>query len=302
MFIRKKRKGSTIFYELVRSVRRQDKVRQEVLKYFSSLGEAIEYCKKHGLKPPKHAPIERPLASRIMEKLERLNSVRPLPRSTLKSLREKLEVEMTYHSNAIEGNRLTLRETWLVLKKGMTIGGKSVEEHLEATNHREAMLLLENLAKSSRNVSETDVLKLHAVILDKIRSDAGRYRRGRVFIAGAKHVPPSPKLVPELMDEVLSELNSGSKGINAVISAARLHHRLAWIHPFMDGNGRLARLLTNLRLMRANFPPIVLRKLERRAYYSALEKADDGDFAPLAMFIARHVEQALDLYLKAFRL
>lgn len=298
MFVRKKRKGNTIFYELVRTVRLRGEVRQEVLKYFSSLGEAIEYCEKHGLNPPKPELIERPLASRIMAKLEQLNSARPLPRSTLESLREKLEVEMTYHSNAIEGNRLTLRETWLVLKKGMTIGGKSVEEHLETTNHREAMLLMEKLAHRGRDVGEDEVLKLHAVILDKIRSDAGQYRRGKVFIAGAKHVPPPPKLVPELMDEVLQELNSKSEGVDAVISAARIHHKLSWIHPFMDGNGRLARLLTNLRLMRAGFPPIVLKKLERRAYYSALEKADAGDFSPLTTFIARHVEQALDLYLK----
>lgn len=299
MFVRKKRKGSTVYYELVRTVRRQGKVRQEVLKYFSSLGEATEYCEKHGLKQPKHELIERPLASRITKKLGRLNSLRPLPQSTLESLREKLEVEMTYHSNAIEGNRLTLRETWLVLKRGMTIGGKSVEEHLEATNHQEAILLLRGLARRAQNVSEADVLKLHAVILDKIRLDAGQYRRGRVFIAGAKHVPSPPKLVPELVKEVLQELNSGSEGIDAVISASRLHHRLAWIHPFTDGNGRLARLLTNLRLMRAGFPPIVLRKPERRAYYSALEKADAGDLAPLTTFIAKHVEEALDLYLEA---
>jgi len=298
MFIRKKRKGNTVYYELVQTVRRQGKVKQEVLKYFSSLSEATEYCEKHGLKPPKCELIERPIASRITEKLERLNSLRPLPQSTLESLREKLEVEMTYHSNAIEGNRLTLRETWLVLKRGVTIGGKSVEEHLEATNHLEAILLLEALARSRQSVSEADVLKLHAVILDKIRSDAGQYRRGRVFIAGAKHVPPSPKLVPELMKEVLQELNSSSKGIDAVISAARLHHRLAWIHPFTDGNGRLARLLTNLRLMRAGFPPIILKKPERRAYYSTLEKADAGDLVPLTMFMAKHVEEALDLYLK----
>jgi len=299
MFVRKKRKGNTIYYELVRTVRQQEKIRQEVLKYFSNLGEATEYCKKHGLKPPKHELIERSLASRIAEKLKRLDALRPLPQSTLSSLREKLDIEMTYHSNAIEGNRLTLRETWLVLKRGMTIGGKSVEEHLEVTNHQEAISLLSMLAQRSQRISETDVLKLHAVILDKIRPDAGQYRRGRVFIAGAGHVPPPPKLVPELMNEALQELNSNSKGVDAVISAARLHHRLAWIHPFTDGNGRLARLLTNLRLMRAGFPPIVLRKQERRAYYSALEKADAGDLAPLTTFIAKHVEGALDLYLEA---
>jgi Fic family protein len=299
MFVRKKRKGNTVYYELVRTVRRQGNVRQEVLKYFGSLGEATEYCEKHGLKPPKRELIERRLASRIAGKLERLNSLHPLPRSTLESLREKLEVEMTYHSNAIEGNRLTLRETWLVLKQGMTIGGKSVEEHLEATNHREAISLLEGLTRRRHSISEADVLRLHAVILDKIKLDAGQYRRGRVFIAGAEHVPPSPKLVPEFMKEVLQELNSSSKGVDAVISAAHLHHKLAWIHPFTDGNGRLARLLTNLRLMRAGFPPVVLKKSERRAYYSALEKADAGDLVSLTMFIAGHVEKALDLYLEA---
>lgn len=108
--------------------------------------------------------------------------------------------------------------------------------------------------------------------------------------------------MPELVKEVLQELNLSSKGVDVVVSAARLHHMIVWIHPLVDGNGRLARLLTNLRLMRAGFPSIVLKKPERRAYYSVLEKADAGDMAPLTMFIAKHVEQALDLYLEAFGL
>lgn len=299
-FIRRKVKGIKPYYELVESVRINGKVKQRVLKYLGDRKKMSDYARSHKVKPPKEESVDRPTCTRLEQKLARLNSLRPLPPASVESLRKKFEVEMTYNSNAIEGNRLSLRETFLVLEKGITIGGKSVQEHLEATNHREAIAFLEKLARAKQAVSEKDILDLHATILDKIdMQNAGSYRREQVYITGTSHLPPNWKEVPERMKAALKELNSTSKGCEAIKSAARLHHLIAWIHPFIDGNGRLARLLTNLRLMRAGFPPIVLRKQVRKSYYSALEQADRGDLSPLVLLLAKDTEAALDLWLDA---
>jgi len=301
-FIRKRSRATTYYYELVENTRDGDSVRQNVLQYFPSSKEAEEYAKKAGIEfsASNGAWIDESLAKTLEEKLGRLNKLRPLSPETVKRLREKFEVDMTYHSNAIEGNRLTLRETWLVLRKGMTIRGKSMNEHLEATNHAEAIGLLEKMADKKSEIIEMDVLNLHAVILDKISpQDAGFYRHEQVFIEGSEIRLPKWKEVPKLMQPVYSELNNKDKGIAAIYSAVKIHHQTVRVHPFADGNGRLARLLMNLRLMRAGFPPTILRREERRAYYSALEKADKGDFRALSMLIGKDVEQALDLYLDA---
>jgi Fic family protein len=300
-FIRKKSKGNTYYYELVESKRIEGKVKQKVIQYFPSRKEAEEYAKKNGIPFPEDEDewIDPPLRSRLDHKLKELNKLRPLPPETVARLLDKFEVDMTYHSNAIEGNRLTLRETWLVLRKGMTIRGKSVQEHLEATNHREAIEMLEKIASGKKKIEEMDVLNLHATILDKINpKNAGFYRRETVFIGGSDISLPNWKKVPELMQKVYGELNDTHKGVEAVYSAVKIHYDTARVHPFVDGNGRLARLLMNLRLMRAGFPPTILQKEQRRSYYSALEKADKGDMRPLAMLIGKDVEKALDFYLK----
>ena len=301
-FIRRKKKGNTYYYELVESERVGDKVTQKVLKYFPSLNEAAEYAKEHGFEIPKELGewMDPDLKERLEAKLNKLNSVRPLPPEAVKRLAEKFEVDMTYHSNAIEGNRLTLRETWLVLKRGMTIRGKSVKEHLEATNHKEAIELLEKFVNKKGDITEMDVLNLHAVILDKIDpQNAGFYRHENVFIEGSEMRLPKWRDAPKLMKPVYEDLNNKDEGIKAVYSAVKIHYDTVRVHPFVDGNGRLARLLMNLRLMRAGFPPTILRREERRVYYSALEKADKGDFHPLTVLIGKDIEMSLDLYLEA---
>ena len=299
-FIIERKKGITIYYELVETVRENGKVKHKMLKYFGSKKEMLDYCKRHKIKPPKHEEslLDKATAAKLEKKLAKLNLLRPLPENALKSLKKKFEVEMTYNSNAIEGNRLSLKETYLVLEKGMTIGGKSVREHLEATNHRDAILLLEKIADKRAKITELDVLNLHAIVLDKIDpQNAGFYRREQVYITQSKHVPPKHKDVPKLMAAVISEINSTAEGAKAVESAVKVHFMIAWIHPFIDGNGRLARLLSNLRLMRAGFPPVVLQRKIRKTYYDALEKADEDDLKPLAQIIARDAEKALDLYI-----
>jgi Fic family protein len=304
VFIRRRNRGNSYYYELVENNREDGRVKQKVLRYFPSAKEAEEYAKFADIEfsIDNEEWIDEGLAKTLEQKLTILNSLRPLSPEVVKRLREKFEVDMTYNSNAIEGNRLTLRETWLVLRRGITIRGKSVNEHLEATNHAEAIGLLEKMADGKKEITEIDVLNLHAVILDKISpQDAGFYRHEQVFIEGSKVVLPNWRKVPELMKSVYLMLNDKSKGIEAIKSATKLHHEIVRIHPFVDGNGRLARLLMNLRLMRSDFPPTILRRNERRAYYTALEKADKGDFRSLAMLIGKDVEQALELYLDAVR-
>ena len=298
VYIKKQVEEGRIYYILVKSERKKGKVVQTVLKRFDNAAEMLEYCKRHKIKPPKIELIEKHLAERIEKKLATLNSLRPLPKQTLESLNKKFEVEMTYNSNAIEGNRLTLRETYLVLEKGLTIGGKSMREHLEATNHREAILAMEEMVKQKRKITEKDILNLHAIIFDKIKPEwAGFYRNGPVAITLAKHRPPSYKELPKMTHNVVDLLNKKAEGTKAIELAAEIHHKLVHIHPFWDGNGRLARLLMNIKLMQARFPPTILRKQERVSYYKALEKADVGDLGPLTTMIAKDVVKALDNYL-----
>ncbi|MBI5046656.1 Fic family protein [Candidatus Micrarchaeota archaeon] len=301
VFIRERKKGITTYYEAVETVRENGKVSQKTLAYLGTRRKMLDYCKRHGIKTPNESELLDEHTATILEKkLVHLNKIRPLSHTTLESLRKKFEVEMTYNSNAIEGNRLSLKETFLVLEKGMTIGGKSVKEHLEAVNHKEAILFLEKLANNKNEINEADILELHSIIMTKIDSqNAGFYRPMQVYITQSTHRPPPFKEVPELMKRVLKELNSKEKGRKAVESATRLHHLFVWIHPFVDGNGRTARLLTNLRLMRATFPPIILEKKIRMTYYRALETGDSGDLKPLAGIIARDAERALDLFIEA---
>ncbi len=298
-FIRRKKKGNTFFYELVENKWENEKAKQRVVQYFPTLEAANLYCKQKGIRKLETKLLISPhLEKQLNEKLDALNKARPLPESALKNLKDKFEIEVTYNSNAIEGNRLTLRETWLVVRKGMTIGGKTVEEHLEAKNHVEALEFLYELVDKKKEIKEGDILQLHKLVLDKINPDyAGKYRDRQVFISGATHVPPSASEVRKLMKQVLSELNNRDKKVKAVISASKVHYLTAKIHPFIDGNGRVARLLLNLRLMRAGFPPVVLHKTERRTYYADLEKADDGDLYPITTLIAKNVEKTLDIYL-----
>lgn len=297
-YIKKQIEDGRIYYLLVESKRENGKVVQHVLKRFSNANEMLAYCKHHKIRPPTVELIEKRLAELIEKKLTKLNSFRPLQKETLESLKKKFEVEMTYHSNAIEGNRLTLKETYLVLERGLTIGGRSMKEHLEATNHKEAILIMEKIVKQKK-ISENDILNLHAVILDKIKPEwAGFYRNGPVAITLAKHRSPSYKEIHKWMDEIITLLNKEATGRKAIEVAAQVHHKLVYVHPFWDGNGRLARLLMNIKIMQAGFPPTILRKKERASYYNALEKADIGDLGSLTTMIAKDVERSLDVYLK----
>jgi Fic family protein len=216
----------------------------------------------------------------------------PLPQPLLKQLRLDWEVTHTFNSNAIEGNTLTLGETKAILLDGITIGGKPLREHLEIVNHRSAMRLMTKLAVTQTLLLETEILELHKLILTGIQdSDAGRYRDTRVRVVGSSRIFPNPLKVPDLMQEFVQQIQVSKDHV--VIEAARVHFGLVHFHPFADGNGRTARLLMNLHLLRAGFPPVLVPLLVQARYYDALEAANSGDMNAFDVLIAELVLQSL---------
>lgn len=242
------------------------------------------------------------IQKRLDEKLKKLNALRPLNKNQVQKLREQLEIEMTYNSNAIEGNSLTLRETWLVLQEGITIKGKPLKDHLEVRDHQVALEFLYELVSGKRcTISEHLVRQLHHIVVQETEKEyAGRYRDGAVIIGGAKHTPPDVLDVPRLMKELMEWLKKNDKKLHPVVLSALLHHKLVAIHPFFDGNGRASRLVMNVTLMRKGFPLAIILKTDRKKYYTVLQKADNGDTTPLVLFVAQAVERSLDLYIRTF--
>ncbi|MFA6295828.1 MAG: Fic family protein [Patescibacteria group bacterium] len=241
------------------------------------------------------------ITKRIKEKLSRLNKLRPLPKTAVLKLKERFQIEMTYNSNAIEGNSLTLKETYLVINEGITVKGKPLKDHLEAKDHQIALEYLYDLiAKNKRQtISEVLIKNLHQIITQEIdREWAGRYRNSNVIIAGSKHNPPNALAIPKKMHELISWLRSQKNKVNIIELATLLHHKLVYIHPFFDGNGRTARLAMNLLLMQAGYPLVVILKNDRKKYYDVLESADKRNYKPLIQFIYQAVERSLDIYLK----
>ncbi len=241
------------------------------------------------------------LKTRIDGKLKQLQSLRPLPPSSVLKLREQFGIEMTYNSNAIEGNKLTLKETFLVINEGLTIKGKSFKDHLEAKDHYEALNYLYGfIEKDSRHtVSEVFLRSLQQLVVKETDPDwAGKYRDGNVIITGSNHNPPDASIVPTLMKDLVIWVRNNKNKFHPIELAAIFHHKIAFIHPFFDGNGRTARLAMNLILMQKGYPLVMILKNDRKRYYDSLEKADKGDYFAFVRFIAQTVERSLNIYLK----
>lgn len=240
---------------------------------------------------------------RILDKKKQLDSVRPIPKIAVEKLKHEFELEWTYHSNAIEGNTLTLQETRLVIEEGITIGNKSVREHFEAINHVKAINYVESLVKDKKKkISERDILQLHNLIMMNIDvREKGQYRTSNVYIAQAEFIPVDSIQVYGLMLDFYDYVNKNPDKLNTVELAAMAHYKLVHIHPFVDGNGRIARLLMNLLLMRAGFPIVVILSSDRKQYYARLRLADKGDVKPFVEFVARAVERSLGIYLRALK-
>lgn len=236
----------------------------------------------------------------INRKKVKLDTLRPLPKYTLKSLREKLLLEWTYNTNAIEGNTLTLNETKVVLE-GITVGGKTMREHLEVINHRDAIAYVEEIVQKGELLTEWQIKSLHRLVLKGIDDEyAGVYRDQQVFIAGAKHTPPAPYLIKEQMEQLIKWYEDEAQKLHPVERGAMLHAIFVGIHPFIDGNGRTSRLLLNLELMKAGFPAVVIKVENRLAYYEALDKSHTTqNYHDFIQLIVKEVEDSLKLYLSA---
>ena len=231
----------------------------------------------------------------IEEKLEILKKRRPLTEGELERLNEEFLVEFTYNSNAIEGNTLTLRETDMVLR-GLTIDQKSFKEHMEVIGHKEAFDYVGQLVSENAPISEKIIKDIHYFVLADKKDDRGVYRRVPVRIMGAAHEPVQPYLIVPKMEELLERYKSSEEDI--VTKMARFHIEFEGIHPFIDGNGRTGRLLVNLELMKAGFPPIDIKFTDRLKYYQAFDEYYVNDnISAMADMFARYINQRLDLYL-----
>jgi Fic family protein len=243
------------------------------------------------------------ILTKINQRQSELNILRQnLDNATIK---EALKVEFLYESNRIEGNTLTLRETQLVINEGMTISGKSMREHLEAINHKEAILFVEDLVTQKMELSEYVLKQIHGIVLYGIdRENAGVYRKLPVAIAGSKHLPPQPYLLQDLMEDYFRFYELHRNDLHPVILAAEMHERLVSIHPFIDGNGRTSRLIMNLILLQHGFPLAIIGGdyESRMAYYDALEKVQtEDDKQSFILLIAEKVLSGLDRYINILK-
>ncbi len=237
----------------------------------------------------------------LTDKKVKLDAFRPMPPELVQNLEQWFLIELTYSSNALEGNTLTRKETAAVVEKGLTIGGKSLVEYLEATNHAKALQDIMRLAQSkTQTLSENDLLTIHNTILRGIADDnAGHYRSIAVRISGSPVILPNPRKVPDLMGEFIKSITQNI-GMHPVELAAEAHYQLVTIHPFVDGNGRTARLLMNLILMQNGYAPALIRKRDRMKYISSLEKAQlGGSKNDYYKIIQDAVNRSMDIYLDA---
>ncbi len=237
---------------------------------------------------------------RLFEKKQHLQSSRPLPSIALHKIRESLSIEWTYNSNSIEGNTLSLRETQMVIQEGITIKGKSLREHFETHNHDKAIDYLYSIVSENYILRSIDILNLHELVLRSIEDDfAGRIRNGGVRISGANFTPPNANKVSDLLDELINFINQNPLELNDIELATVFHHKLVWIHPFFDGNGRTVRLAMNLLLMRVGFPPAIILKNDRKKYYEALNQANSGNYQKLTLLMSQALERTLNIYINA---
>ncbi|MGN7812016.1 Fic family protein [Flavobacterium sp. 22076] len=237
---------------------------------------------------------------RLYQKRQELQTSRPLPNIALHKIRESLSLEWTYNSNSIEGNTMSLRETQMVIQEGITIKGKSLREHFETHNHDKAIDYLYSIVDDNYKLRSIDILSIHGLVLRSIEDDfAGRIRNGGVRISGANFTPPNANKVSDYLDELIDFINTNPLGLNDIELSTIYHHKLVWIHPFFDGNGRTVRLSMNLLLMRCGFPPAIILKNDRKKYYEALNQANNGNYQKLTLLMCQALERTLNIYLNA---
>ena len=230
------------------------------------------------------------LVVQIERKKAELDTRRPLTEGEVARLNEDFMIEYTYNSNAIEGNTLTLRETDMVLK-GLTIDQKPLKDHMEAVGHKDAFYFICDLVKERVPLSEMVIKQIHTLVLADKPMDRGVYRRVPVRILGAKNEPVQPYMIEPKMNELMQKYAADER--NIVEKLADLHIAFETIHPFIDGNGRTGRLIVNLELMKAGYPPIDIKFTDRMRYYDAFEDRDE-----MVRLFGEYLSKRLDQYLE----
>ncbi len=231
---------------------------------------------KHNEAPNGYSPEIDELIYEVDELKKKWLAQKPLNQLQLKKMQEHFNLSYAYESNRIEGNTLTLQETYLVVNDGLTIGGKTVQEHLEAINHIEATDFIADLIKNKEAFSEKILNEIHFLILKGIdKSNAGVYRKVPVTIGGSNHLPPQPYLIKKKMEEVFEYYYLNKPQLHPVILAAEMHQKIVTVHPYIDGNGRTSRLIMNLILLMNGYTIAILKggAVSRQAYYDALESS-----------------------------
>lgn len=236
---------------------------------------------------------------KINEMTEKLAEMRPLNAGELKRLKEEFIIGNTYHSNAIEGSTLTLRETALILGEGVTIAEKPLREHLDAIGHKDAFEYIYDLSREKTPISEKVIKDIHSLVLMGDRENRGVYRSVPVVIVGAEHTPPQPYLVPKLIEQLVIDYSELCGQKNIIEAAAEFHLRFESIHPFIDGNGRTGRLILNLELMKNGLLPINIKFADRAKYYGAFEEyARTENPAAFAEMVFRYELYELERYIE----
>lgn len=226
-----------------------------------------------------------------------LNTSRPLNSDELHRLKEEFMIDFTYNSNAIEGNTLTLQETALILNEGITIGEKPLKDHLEAVGHKEAYYYMEELVKEKTPLSENIIKSIHHIVLLDKPESKGVYRNVPGRIMGSVYEPPQPWEVPIQMEHLIKEYHS-MNDVHIMEKVSLFHLKFERIHPFIDGNGRTGRLLLNMELMKAGYPPINVKFKDRRKYYECFESYEyTKEPTQMTELIAEYAAEALERYL-----
>ncbi|MGV3775011.1 MAG: Fic family protein [Verrucomicrobiales bacterium] len=255
------------------------------------------------------------LLSQITTLKAEVDALRPLPPEIEGRIFQKFRLDWNYHSNAIEGNKLTHGETAVFLLEGLTAQGKPLKDHLDIKGHNEVINYLLHFVRSEEELTEAFIREMHRVMLvesyqaEAITPDGGRTRKwiklgeyksepNQVLTrTGEVHFYTTPEETPDQMHRLIQWFREARNREHPLIIASSFHHRFTAIHPFDDGNGRMARLLMNLILMKSGFPPIVIKTTDRDAYFGALVHADQGEILPLTMFFAKKLISSLELYI-----
>lgn len=229
----------------------------------------------------------------------KLKTLRPLSPESVKRLAEDFMINFVYNSNAIEGNSLTLEETALVLKKGITIDKKPLSDHFEAVGHKEAFYYVEEIVKQQEELTEAIIKNIHSLVLMGASSDKGKYRSVPVIITGSSHTPAQPYEIPFQMEQLMVAYHNEMQKMHVIERIATFHLKFESIHPFIDGNGRTGRLLMNLDLLSAGYPPINMKFQDTRRYYNSFKYYHENNQNPakLIELVREYVLEELTHYI-----